>query len=554
MKVPEINEEVIPGTVHQVDLQGTLNVKHEAGHKDIVLIPQPTRDPEDPLNWSKNRKLLCAIVLMIAVFSADVLTTALSAALLVIEEDTGISLSTLNQGVGVQYLFFGWANVIWQPLALTFGRRPVLLFGHLGCLMFTIWSAYVKSGGEWYVNRLLVGAFYGPIETTIEICIADIYFLHERGNWIGAYCWTLFNIPFLSGIAAGFIASNLGWQWIQFIASIIGACCLIIMFFFLEETMYYRPPAQDELIDIIASTTHDMESAGGSLTAPVGEKADPTQVDINQDPSDVESEEETVVYHRKTYMEKLKCWGFRHPDQPNHFWRSMYMPFLLVRFPAILYSGITVGAVLSWFNVVNATIALILAEPPYNFSTNMIGVMFVAPAIGITIGSYFSGWAGDSLAIWMARRNGGIREPEHRIWIFLIPFILHPAGCILYGVGANHGIPWIGLAFGLAMICSTFPIGSAIAINYIIDAYKEVSGDGLVTMICIRNSMGFGFSYGVTPWINACGVQDTYIALAFMGMFFWGISLVMIWWGKKMRKSSARAYWQLVEKYGLKAH
>ena len=45
----------VPGTIHLVDLEGTMDVRHEEGD-DIVLVPQPTDDPEDPLNWSKWRK------------------------------------------------------------------------------------------------------------------------------------------------------------------------------------------------------------------------------------------------------------------------------------------------------------------------------------------------------------------------------------------------------------------------------------------------------------------------------------------------------------------
>ena len=49
----------VPGTVHLVDLEGVLRVKHASGQQeDIVLIPAPSEDPDDPLNWSAKRKLL----------------------------------------------------------------------------------------------------------------------------------------------------------------------------------------------------------------------------------------------------------------------------------------------------------------------------------------------------------------------------------------------------------------------------------------------------------------------------------------------------------------
>ena len=51
--------EFVPGTIHLVDLEGTLRAKHASGgQRDIVLVPAPSNDPDDPLNWSRKRKLL----------------------------------------------------------------------------------------------------------------------------------------------------------------------------------------------------------------------------------------------------------------------------------------------------------------------------------------------------------------------------------------------------------------------------------------------------------------------------------------------------------------
>lgn len=53
-----------PGTTLLVDVQHNLQAEHtEVG--DIILVPEPSRDPEDPLNWSSGRKyrtLGCALL------------------------------------------------------------------------------------------------------------------------------------------------------------------------------------------------------------------------------------------------------------------------------------------------------------------------------------------------------------------------------------------------------------------------------------------------------------------------------------------------------------
>ena len=53
------DDRLVPGTTHLVDLEGVLNAKHASGfQKDVVLVPSPSADPDDPLNWSAKRKML----------------------------------------------------------------------------------------------------------------------------------------------------------------------------------------------------------------------------------------------------------------------------------------------------------------------------------------------------------------------------------------------------------------------------------------------------------------------------------------------------------------
>lgn len=62
------DDHLVPGTVHLVDLEGVLNAKHASGaQNDIVLVPSPSGDPNDPLNWSARRKLLSTACVCVCV-------------------------------------------------------------------------------------------------------------------------------------------------------------------------------------------------------------------------------------------------------------------------------------------------------------------------------------------------------------------------------------------------------------------------------------------------------------------------------------------------------
>ena len=108
----------IPGTIHLVDLEGTLRAKHAlGGQNDVVLVPTPSEDPDDPLNWSSRRKLLSTacismyasrlllplhelILLTSYTFTLGVAGSAIYSILEPIEKSTGLTLNDLNAGTG----------------------------------------------------------------------------------------------------------------------------------------------------------------------------------------------------------------------------------------------------------------------------------------------------------------------------------------------------------------------------------------------------------------------------------------------------------------------
>jgi MFS family permease len=304
---------------------------------------------------------------------------------------------------------------------------------------------------------------------------------------MGIYNWTLWCGAFLSPIAGGFVAEAMGWRWIQYILAIICLCLTVATFFCFEETMFFR---QVNIQEPIFSTPKDTVALGPSHCTDgkmVSESKKPESPRVNP----VVAEE---TYRIKTYAQKLKLCGLRHPSQPFNFCRSIFLSFRLLCFPTVIFSGLLVGSILAWYNVLGGSLAEVLGGAPYNFTTQEIGLTYFASVIGVSIGCYFSGWLSDILAIKLARRRHGIKEPEDRLWMFLIPLVTHPLGCVLYGVGASHHIPWIGVVIGIAFICITLPMGSGLAITYIIDSQKELAGESIVTVILIRNTIG-GWTY-----------------------------------------------------------
>ncbi|KAI3576140.1 major facilitator superfamily domain-containing protein [Fusarium oxysporum f. sp. albedinis] len=507
--------EVVPGTVHLVDAG-------RSDGNDIELVPRPSDDPEDPLNWSRRRKLISAAMVFVYTLGVGLPSTLQYSVLVEISQDTGISIADLVQGTGVMFLFLGWSCLFWQPIALTYGRRGVYLISTVAAVPLMVWTAYSRSAGEWYAHRILLGFFVSPIESLPEVSIPDIFFAHERGTWMSLYVFALFGSNFLAPVVAGFFADAYGWRWTMHFGAIFAAFSFVILFFFMEETIYFRPTfegLEDQDEPVKGQADNDVASAQNVPERPTKEGAGAI---INSD------QLQGTVHTKKILATHLKLFARKdgRPTKANMF-KSMLSPLpLMVLFPNVAWAGFIYGINLCWYNVLNATTSPILSASPYNWSTSMVGLIYVGPIIGAILGCLWSGVIADRITLSLARRNNGVREPEQRLWPLALSAFLSCVGLIVWGVGADNDIHWAGLAVGLMVLTFSCVTGGSIALSYNVDCFKDISGDTTTSIIIIRNTLGFAISYGITP----CTF------------------LFMIWKGKSLRRHAAPRYWDHVQK------
>jgi MFS family permease len=92
---------------------------------------------------------------------------------------------------GVCVLALGYSNFVIVPFSNIFGRRAALiLFGVITCAS-TAWEALAESHGSLLGARVINGIGTATSESIIVQVIADVFFLHERGLWMGVYLWVL---------------------------------------------------------------------------------------------------------------------------------------------------------------------------------------------------------------------------------------------------------------------------------------------------------------------------------------------------------------------------
>lgn len=367
---------------------------------------------------------------------------------------------------------------------------------------------------------------------------------------MGVYAFVLAGSNFFAPVICGFINDGQGYKWVFFYPAIFCAVAFGFLFFAMEETNYDR-----RTVGLVEKTTSPIRSpASGEKQdiniEPQNEKKQPPAE--NTPPPDIEPGTLTPTTHhyhnRKTYLQKLALWDSQ-TTRPQRIPYRALLSLRLLSWPVIFYAGFSYGSYLIWFNVLNATASLILSSPPYNFSTSLVGLAYLSCVVGVIAASLYTGPLSDWMTIRLARRNGGIMEPEQRLWGFVVCLFVLPASLLLWGVGAAQHVHWFGLIVAMCGTAFCNACGITLSVNYLVDSYREIGGDGMTTVILVRNTMSFAIGYGITPWFEGLGKQDCFVSAAFVALAACAVFLPVAWYGKRLREMKRVEYWELVGKH-----
>lgn len=108
--------------------------------------------------------------------------------------------------------------------------------------------------------------------------------------------------------------------------------------------------------------------------------------ELNVSPLTYEEGRSENAPRRKSFYQKLKVFDKQELRYPNRLKDMVLRPIIFLSFPVIFYAGFSYGSSLVWFNVLNGTASLILSAKPYGFSSSTVGLAYLSPLIGMTLG------------------------------------------------------------------------------------------------------------------------------------------------------------------------
>ena len=478
--------------------EATAGLKRGTGKDaDVILIPQPSEDPNDPLNWSKTKKLTIMIIVAYgSVLYAAVLSPLLSPALVVIAQTFNKKVSDITKISGYMLLVTGGVGPLVSACARKYGKRPMLLIASFFGLLGTVIGSATNSYEGLLAGRIIQGGSVSAFESLVVSMIGDLFFVHQRAVYMTLIQFILGAASNFSAIIVGPITTNLGWKYLFHILIPFTAIEVILLYFFVPETCYNRDHRYD-IDELSQDNLQDLAEVEKRHAAMAADKASDDMVKVETATSTPPG-----LRPKKTFIQELAIFTGTYCD--DNMIQLIIAPFAVCANLAILWMVIVTGGLTAFFVAQSYDMAQIFMAPPYLLSVAGVGYLSLGPFIGGLLGSIVLGATLDPLSIWCAKKNKGIYEPEYRL-LGMIPSFTIVLGLCLFGYFAEQGKSFYLTAFCHGLDLFGIVTACIASSAYVLDAYRDLSGEVFIINMVFKNFLFYGFSYFVNDWTAKSG-------------------------------------------------
>ncbi|EMC93683.1 hypothetical protein BAUCODRAFT_76266 [Baudoinia panamericana UAMH 10762] len=526
----------VPGTARLVDRVDTTEagpdgrpLKHGKGRNaHIVLVPQPSDSPNDPLNWPQWKKEMTYLAICVSTALGGALGPILSPVQGEIAHQYHVSIEESALPAGYALMTAGIMAYVSHVWARSLGKRGIYIISTAILLATSIWTTQVTTFNGLLAARTVQGLGNGAYESIAVSTIGDLFFVHERGKRIVMFNIATLGMANLAPIAGGVISQKYGWKTQFTIISAFTAVALVLILVAVpEHGNYYRP------------SIFETDTAAGGDAAVAAVEDDKKTPEEHTMEAPVAEDARPKDEHVETYLQQLR--PITLPSKRPNLLALMLRPFICFMYPAVFW-GFSVGGLWSaWTVGMSIVEAQIFAGPPNLFSPVKLGYLFVFPFVFIVIGCIVGFLLSDWFPKWAAKRNNGIFEPEFRL-ILLIPVLLVGIpGIFGFGTYASgRHVHWAAASALQGLIGFASILAAGVSFNYVLDCHRAQSVEVTVALIMLRNFFWFGSSYFLPTWLASAGVSTVWYIVGGLQLGITLLSILVYIYGKVMREAVNR--------------
>ncbi|KAF2134125.1 MFS transporter-like protein [Dothidotthia symphoricarpi CBS 119687] len=514
------------------------NLKYDKTGK-ILLVPQPSDDPNDPLNWPiRKRDSIIALLSLLSVI-ASTLSPLLAANTVSLAIFFRRSLTDMALCTGYHLLGVGISGFLIVPSARIWGKRHVYIFGTLIIVISSIWGgATGKNYASFLWARIFQGVGLAPFEALVNASVGDMYHVHERGVRMAVSNFCVFGGAFFTPVVVGVISKNVGYEWTFYLVAIFAGAMLPLIVLFCPETTYTRDSKFDidSMGNLLVVQGAEMNVLGPASVAPS------TNAGESEPHGDKTAILHTTTQHhtppppKTSFTQSLALFSGRKTQA--RYLPLLLRPISLFLHPGILWSCLIQGTLIGFTVLIGVVLAAIMLGPPLWFGEVETGYMYTGAFIGALLGFALTGLLADWSARVLTRWNNGVYEPEFRMLLVVPQLLLGGVG--LYGFGWTSGdagrYGWFlpDFFFGVVvvgMVCGA--VGSAL---YVVDAFRDISVEAFTCLLVFKNFFSFALTFKGFDWmVEARSIRNVFIAVGSAQVGICLLTVPMYIFGKRNR-------------------
>ncbi|KAI0453768.1 major facilitator superfamily domain-containing protein [Xylaria acuta] len=451
------------------------------------LIPQPSEDPADPLNWSQRKKNLVLFIVAFAALLPDYGSATGAVTLIPQAEEWNMSQDEVNHSQAGNVFMLGAGGIFVVAFSAYFGRLPVMFYFLVVALATAAWCAGATNFESFETARILNGFFSTVAQVNGLIFIQDMFFFHERARKINIWASFFVLSPYLGPLLAAFQITTKPWPTPFWVYTAETALALALTIVFVEETYYDRRIVQSEQPD-----------------------------------------------RRNRFTSLLGIAQWKSRGRRNTFFQACMRPVRAISKPTVLISCLYYFLTFAWVVGINTTLSIFL-QPVYGFGPKQIGFFYFTPIVAVIIGEIVGHWLHDIFAKQYIRTHKGRFEPEARLRavIVALPFTL--LGLVLLGQSLENEWHFMVTSVSWGLYVFSTMITTVAVSSYNLDSYPEASGEVSAWVNASRSLGGFVVSYFQVTWANAQGTKASFGIQAAVCVLAFTLVLLLMRKGKAMR-------------------
>ncbi|KEF59852.1 uncharacterized protein A1O9_04700 [Exophiala aquamarina CBS 119918] len=425
-------------------------------------------------------------------------------------------------------LTLGLSNLFSIVLYRYIGKRLTILTTLVGFLGCNIWTVYTTSYNSLVATRVVGGLFSGVIESLGPEIIVETFQEKELASAMAVYVGFLAAGSALGPIFAGVIETQTReWRWFfKFLAIIIGFNLLASILMLPETTTrgvapsYTRHITEDN-VDSKQDTTS--EKVEFSVLPPVSAEQRPPQ-----------SHQFWQVWVEKSFHLRLSDL----PPRQESALQYLYRPFFMLQYPSVLITIIIFGLTIGWTVATSIVLSNVFQSPPLLWTARAVGLLNIAPLIGLVVGLPVGGLLADWRAYHTRQRNAGVHVPESRLVVVILGAVISPAGVLIIGLSMQNHTHWLGPAFGWALLAFGLTGSANVLLSYTIDSYPHKAAHTALLVNVVKNVLGFCVSFESMDWFLRDGAAKQFGAMAGALWASYVFVIPLYIYGMKLRERS----------------